>query len=167
MIHFRNLKRPRLRLRGSGRPRLQIQCLSRPREILTELAMSNPTSLPPLVTVRAGTLCLRSDHGKLVAQRMMIPTRSFGSSLGAWVSELSSFQGLDVMCRNVTTCSKVRSVSRIPQASTETPSSKNPAKAGKASNVGQIPRDSIRCTKDETGFRVRVPTHPCHLCLQP
>ena len=53
--HFRNLKRPRLRLRISGRPRLQIQCRSRPRELLSEHASSDPTPLPPLVTVRAGT----------------------------------------------------------------------------------------------------------------
>ena len=51
----RNLKRPRLRLRGSGRPRLQIQCRSRPRELFSEQATSDPTPLPPLVTVRAGT----------------------------------------------------------------------------------------------------------------
>ena len=59
--HFRNLKRPRSRLRESGRPHLQIQCRSRPRELLSKHATSDPTPLPPLVTVRAGTRCPRSD----------------------------------------------------------------------------------------------------------
>ena len=52
---FHNLKPPRLRLRELERPRLQILCRSRPREILSEHATSDPTPLPPLVTVRAGT----------------------------------------------------------------------------------------------------------------
>ena len=52
---FRNLKRPRFRLPESGRQRLRIPSRCRPREILSEHAMSDPTRLPPLVTVRAGT----------------------------------------------------------------------------------------------------------------